>query len=761
MQGLQALFLQWHLGQAMTDGYFEFGELIKGLNPDSLLLPHSALTLRAVDRHPSFQLLELRRLSDSELLVVECTTGWSKSRIGIKYRERLALRFFSGAKRIPEVRALRKNFPDAPHQNHVLNGEPKSLCLYLETWPTIERTWTPEKHLNRILNWLTETANETLHRDDQPVEQVYFKGTFELVLPPDFDDKIGDKAFLLKATLRPLRDKHPRVMVSAFIPVAQVKKEDIPLACFALTLPPILHGGVEQMPNKLGELHDQLDLRGAPVGPELFKQIKERVGVEGIAKSNESHTLLVLRIPIMRQEGAEPERTEIRGFIISSGLGTLGVAGGALIEINQRFQRYTLMAEDETSQEWRNIFVEPIECLTPFTRKFARIASGLVSDGPNGVLAGVGALGSGIASIWHRQGWGKWSIIDTDHVKPHNLARHTAYEHQIGEYKVDAVNGLFRSLYDPTEICGSSIPEDACDFQNLSVAEALKSNELIVDATTTLEFPRDLSNHSDVKRAVTVFLTPSGQGSVMLMEDSARCICLDVLEAQYYRAILLKGWGANHLTGHYGHLRVGGGCRDVSSVMSTDLINVHSSTLARQIRLKSERPEAEIRVWHSDPETGELSTDAITPSPPIIAKCGSWQVIWNDAIHQIVRDRRHGALPNETGGVLLGYFDLKLMRIYLVDALPATLDSKGDKVGFTRGREGLVEAVEQAQRRTGNIVSYIGEWHSHPTGATANPSFADIGLLTYLAEGLQYDGLPAIMLIVGEDEEKFLLGQLL
>ena len=761
---LQSFLLQFPaLALVMSDYYFEFGELIDGLDSNSLSLIQAKRTFRAVELNPAFKLLELRRIPIdlSEVLIVECKNDeiWSRNRVGIRTCERFALHFFPDAKYIPEVRALRKNFPDAAHQNHVCSGEPKSLCLYLETWSTLERTWTPEKHLNRILYWLTETANETLHLDDQPIEQIYFESKFELVLPADFDTKVGDNNYLLKALPRLFsnEDKKFTLLVASFIPVTQAKKVDIPTACLVLTLQPIVHGGVEQYPNSLGELHDQLAARGSPVASILFKQIKELAGTDGLDKTNAAFTLLVLRIPITRQEGEDPERIDLRGFAIKNELGDLGVAGDVLIEIENVYQRFEMLnVNKEPYKKWRDIPIEPIACLLPFTRKYARQAAGIIPEGPRGVLAGVGALGSGMVNIWHREGWGTWTLINPDYVKPHNLARHEVYESQVGNFKVHAVNNLFHCLYNQEETCGSSISEDACNFQNGAVSEAIKSNEIIVDATTTLEFPRDLSTHKDVKRAVSVFLTPSGLGSVMLMEDSVRNITLDILEAQYYRAIIGNTWGTDHLAGSYGYLRVGGGCREVSVIISTELINLHVATLARQVRLMSERSEALIRLWHSNPETGELCLHEIFPTTPRITKQPPWQVIWNEAIRTTICNYRQAALPNETGGILLGYFDLKLMRIYIVDALPAPADSIEEKDGFTRGKEGLIEIVQSAQKKTANIVGYIGEWHSHPTDSSTKPSGADLHLLRFLAQQLQQEGLPALMLIMGETEENLL-----
>src|SRR5205085_2860208 len=98
-------------------------------------------TAVAVASHPDFKLKELRGLNDaafgdSEILVVEAASDkiWSQNPVGIRFREPLALRFFMKAAYAPEVRALRKDFPVTLHQNHIISGEPASLCLYFGPW---------------------------------------------------------------------------------------------------------------------------------------------------------------------------------------------------------------------------------------------------------------------------------------------------------------------------------------------------------------------------------------------------------------------------------------------------------------------------------------------------------------------------------------------------------------------------------------------------------------------------------------------------
>jgi integrative and conjugative element protein (TIGR02256 family) len=403
---------------------------------------------------------------------------------------------------------------------------------------------------------------------------------------------------------------------------------------------------------------------------------------------------------------------------------------------------------------WRSTSIEPIEVTFSLTHAVARQASGVTSDAANfsGVLAGVGALGSSLADIWYREAWGTWTFVDLDYIKPHNLARHTAKHFQIGQFKANAAKQIVEETYSDGYAKASAIVDSVTNWSNADLKTAVESADLVVDATTTLAVPRDLAI-ADLKRAASVFLTPSGYGSVLLLEDSDRDVRLDGLEAQYYEAILNNAWGEQHLRGHQGHLWVGAGCRDVSSVISVELLQLHAATLARQVRLRCKQPDAVISVWHVDQLSGAINVHTVSVAVNLIVVANGWNIMWNARLQDKARQIRSANLPDETGGVLLGYFDQKLQSIFVVDILSAPLDSAADPSGFVRGVQGLEEQIKIAQARTANIVSYIGEWHSHPPGISTQPSEYDIKLLSYLAEILNRDGLPGVMLIVGDNQE--------
>lgn len=757
----------------MKEFLTDFGRILENQDPDSLKIAAAQKTVLAIKNNPDFNLVELRYTQTeglySEIIVVECTNDgvFTDNRVGIKFRERLALRFWEDSEISPEVRALRRDFPVTPHQNHVNPGEPSSLCINVDHWATVQRSWTPEKHLKRILWWLAEAANESLHQHDQPVEPVYFyfHSAYEIVLPLDFDTKILDQSLSFVVEQRPMRDNPGRMLVGSFQPVTKAIKEGMPqLRSVAVSVPPILHSYIERFPVTLGELNDQLERRGSTLAPLLFQEIAKVAAGVGIPKNENASTLIVIRIPIVRTPESKPERYDSIGFLIEKGLGEIGFAGGVLIKDQEKKMFWKDIKVGEKTPEaieWRKISVQPIEVIKGFSRDQARVSNGITTSGPKGVLGGVGALGSSIANIFFREGWGKWTLIDPDYLKPHNLARGTTFEGHLGSYKADSIKDLELGIYPSEEATGIPIVERANNFSNQKVAEAVDSAELVIDATATLDVARDLSLRESVKRAITVFVTPDGTGAVLLIEDCGRTSRLDVLEAQYYRSIINQPWGKNHLIEKGGLVRVGAGCRDISAIISNEFIQLHAATLARQIRLKSEETGAFMQVWHISPDTGAVTTEIIPPAKPLPLILNNLKLIWDEGLLEKIRKMREACLPNETGGVLLGYFDLMMGHVYIVDALSAPPDSEGDESGFTRGISGLQEKVRNAEERTRGTVSYIGEWHSHPSNSSTNPSPPDLYLLAHLATELQGDGYPALILIVGDHNENWLIGKIM
>lgn len=768
----------------MAADYYTLGAVLPDLDANRLEHEDSRRLLAACQRHPAFDVVELRRLerkgANGQVLhavdgiVVECCDGTVPSRnaAGVKNRERLLLLHGPGLLTPHEVRALRVSFPATPHQNAVSDGEPPSLCLYFEPWSALELTWTPAKHLQRILWWLRETALGTLHRSDQPLERLHFVSPYQIVLPADFNERAATHAEVLHVVGARSRN-NGTVLRGVFQPkgAARTQGDDTGLDTLVVTVPTMVSGRIERYPATLGALHDQLARYGSELLSPLVDAAKRTLPSGGLPIQDRSakNTLLLLQVPVARSANDAPERTDVSGFIIHDApLAQLGIACGAyfdgkdgkVYESRDLGLAGTTAMPAESRDAWRHLVLEPVDVRVAFSLSDARRASGISAEGAEfqGVLAGVGALGSNMAELWSREGWGSWSYIDDDILHAHNIVRHVGKDPHIGWAKVDVALNM-AELNWPTAPKPKAIAAKVSDFDNTEVNGAISSASLLVDATTTLEVPRDLSDRDGTPRMASVFLTPSGHDSVLLLEDAERNVRLSSLEAQYYRAVLNSDWGAMHLAGHQGSYWVGAGCRDLSAVLPQEVVQLHGATLARQVRLLSVRPEAQIRVWSMHGESGAVAADIIPVEAPLQSTLGEWRVNWDKGLEKKLRELRADGLPNETGGAILGYVDQKRKAIHVVDVLPAPADSDASRTGFTRGAAGVKEAVERASALTANIVGYLGEWHSHPRHSSATPSSTDAELLAYLAQALAMDGVPALMVIVGETDVSISLGE--
>lgn len=742
--------------------FLDWGERIDSI-PGELKNSQLLGLLCACENHPHFKVIELRRLGTDPAyvgIVVEAGDGTiaPKNDKGILPRERLCLSFRPNLDVPAEVRALRADFPDVIHLNGVAAGEPASLCLY-ESWGFEERRWTPQKHLDRILWWLRHTADGTIHPQEQGLEQLFYATGVTLVLPAEFEETSADDLgaiychqvqggnghiYLIASTTKP--DEPASAIQPLFVDLGSVG--NIP---------------IQRAPETLGALADHVAKMGLEFQARFEAAIRRQFRLSGGSSGGTGKLLLVVRIP--RERDGRVERLDCRGFLIAETFEEVGIKLGVLcrpmpggpVSVAEDLRIGGAVLSPELA--WRSIAIELTGLRTMPSRTFARLASGVPEAGAEfvGVLAGVGSLGSVLADIWSREAWRRWSFIDPDDMAAHNLVRHIAPAGSVGFPKAKVVSVQTAHSLGQGGAFPPAMVARANDFGNEEVVNALRGSTLLVDASTTIEVPRDWSERDDLPRSASVFFTHSGLGAVLLFEDSAREIRLSALEAQYYRAVLNEVWGQTHLE-RSGQVRVGGGCRDHSLVLSLELVQLHAAQLARRLRKAASSSSSAIQVWTLDDETGAISAVTVEVQAVRSIVHGEWHVRWDLGWEQKLRTMRDVCLPSETGGVLVGVIDQKLKTITIVDASDAPPDSSADATSFVRGKEGSQDYVSRCEELTGGMVSYVGEWHSHPSGHTSDPSSTDVVLLATLASRLAEDGIPALMAIVSSRDVGVYLG---
>lgn len=743
----------------MADDYHQIVNSHEVSDSSGLKIPRARAIAAAIEQRRDFSIVGLRKRSDpnAEFIVVDVESDEipPNNTYGIKFRERLALRIPEDQKALVDVRALRKAFPVLPHQNRINAGDAPSLCLYFEPPLSVLRTWTPQSFLRRIQWWLVKTARGELHPADQPVEQLFFVSKYELILPFDFATTSKSAQTRFVVTDANKRSDGGTTFILSAIRAGNAPKSSATF--IELTLSPIVHGVVEPDPSTLGELDDLLRRRGTNLFTPLKNALRERVGNAGaVITSDDPFTIFLLHVPICRAEGSPPDRIINRAFLADAGALKLGLDTGALFTHEGKYFNGIGILDQPTVTAWRSQSVQPMDVLIENDTAAARRQSGIQDAGPAGVLVGAGSLGGAMLNLWSRSGWGKWTIIDKDHIKPHNLSRHTAYFQHLGYPKAAAVAELHGAAMRDSDF--TSVFGDALDASNEAVAAALSGAALVVDASTTLEYPRQASSNGVLARHVSVFVTPTGNSGVLLAEDAKRSLKLRTLEAQYYRAIIQNDWGGEHLAGDLSTFWSGASCRDISMVMPYSRITAHASTLAEQVQFAAIEEDALIRIWDRRPDTGDVVSHAVLAHPERLMKFGKLDLFIDDGVERQLRELREANLPNETGGVLLGYYDFNIDAVVIVCGLPAPPDSKSRPGFFERGTSDLVDAVNEATRRTAGVVGYVGEWHSHPRGHSAKPSGDDIIQLVHLSFGMANDGLPALQLIVGEKDIQIIQG---
>ncbi len=724
---------------------------------------------QACINNTSCEVIELRseKESSSQTIIVDVADGSfdAHNSFGIQRVERLALTYCSCNEFCWEVRALRKNFPVTIHQNHVLGDEPRSLCLYIEPWNSVERSWTPELFLRRIFWWLRATADGTIHGDEQPIEQLFFSSSVNVILPVNHFDSEDNKNKKLSFTSIDNTATKTETLIGKYN-TDDVKVDAPSCLSVSVLLGAVENGPIEDYPHTLGQLQDLLLQRGSDIVSPLKASLDTLMTADGIEFQEKRKEFVLLLLGIPRARSGTIEKIDVQGFIVDIGIGHLGESLSLFFkDLEQnRWYRWNKLGGDlsEDIESWKSLSLYPVNVKCYPNREDIRRYSGLEAEdnNPVGIIAGVGALGGLLATIWNRECWGEWYYVDNDIIQAHNIVRHVSSHHGMGHPKSIVVDFIASDIHptneekDPHSFVASVVSDE------VKIKSVIENANIIVDATTTLDVPRVISRKDNFPRTVSVFITPSGMASVMLLEDNGRKIRCNSLEAQYYRAILQSDWGREHLSGHIGRHWVGAGCRELSLVMSDELVHLHAATLSRQIRKASRHPEARIRVWDYQDDLGRITPHEIPVFTSLSARLQNWEIIWDDGFLSDARNLRSKELPNETGGILFGIIDPKDKTITLVKACSAPQNSTSTTSSFTRGAYESNTVLDECHDRTAGVVSYVGEWHSHPPNCGALPSQDDIGQLNFLTYSLQTEGMPALMMIVSDSSVGFYLDDL-
>lgn len=124
-----------------------------------------------------------------------------------------------------------------------------------------------------------------------------------------------------------------------------------------------------------------------------------------------------------------------------------------------------------------------------------------------------------------------------------------------------------------------------------------------------------------------------------------------------------------------------------------------------------------------------------------------------EAVQQIISFAT-AAVPEETGGVLMGYVTLADSRgrrdAVVTDLIGPGPGARASPTSFEPDSAWQIEQIEKVYRRHNRRVSYLGDWHTHP-GGRAMPSRRDKDTLASIAAYSPARCPEPIMAILGGD----------
>lgn len=89
------------------------------------------------------------------------------------------------------------------------------------------------------------------------------------------------------------------------------------------------------------------------------------------------------------------------------------------------------------------------------------------------------------------------------------------------------------------------------------------------------------------------------------------------------------------------------------------------------------------------------------------------KIVWlKKSVLEMIMDEMNKWYPNETGGVLIGYWNENQPVItQLIDGGPNAVRSK---TSFIPDHKYQVDVISKIYKSSNRIETYLGDWHTHP-----------------------------------------------
>ena len=698
---------------------------------------------------------------------------------GVDVRQQEPLTFLFHRQRYPfeapRVLADRISFPKTfPHLNPTPRNSPASLCLHrgsIDEW-FAEHTFT--EFLDRVRGWLMDAAAGELIKEVDRFE------------PTRVDEHGGLIVFPYATVLDAVTsDNAPDYHYAPleFVQNAPPREGNAPYRSFFVYRNQLKPSQLEKKSSTIRGENDKSKRENAPflksVGVLMWPE-KDKITAEYFGELPTTFDELV---GLANAVGC-PLHTATRGLV---GWMRKGKLKAAWIPVIFAIRRPLVLVGQSTTIELLTFLIEshdngselepiaghaPVHALLhlePLTRRHASELSRHHSTQrslPQIALLGSGALGSKIALHLGRGGHDALTIIDNDVLLPHNFVRHALLSNSLFHNKALALDATLRELFltEHDELQFSASDQNALDAITQVSNNVIAGHELVLDATASNVVFNALStaNLPEQSRVVRCEIADEGRLSIWLSEGEGRSPRIDDLRTLLFASSSEDIQVANWLKAFRSQrsevdgslleeIQLGVSCGSSTLRLSDDVVSYHAATMT--MALRNQRGGEFGLVWYSLDSEQPFGSTRSSVGPTLVLHAPefpSWEVRLLAPATTFMRELFERDLPNETGGILLGHIDLQRHIIYVAKAMGPPPDSEQRPYLFKKGSKGVSEAVTKMRRASGELVTYVGDWHTHLTGGT-ELSPTDWGAISELRPELDKLSLPTHILIVTPD----------
>jgi proteasome lid subunit RPN8/RPN11 len=630
----------------------------------------------------------------------------------------------------PFVFPDRLSFPFSrfPHINFAHNGLPNTLCLTREPIEEWYAEHTFGEYVDMVGRWLNDAAHGTLMKLRQgdsyePFRVENTKGV--LIIDGDIDKYIVGLA-------RPFScytsvDYDTSVGIEKFYdPMKDGCKDNGLEIIISRSCEDIIYDWFIQYPTTLGELLKFAKNNGFVIEQEKILSLLS-ADLCPVEK-------LFFRFAFIRPKNLIGKDTPVDYLCYC-------VAKEDFIKQNFDASIDRIMMLDKVTREYANKLTETTEMIS----------------GKKILILGCGAIGSKLIYHLYRSGITNLTICDKDVMMPHNICRHALTVPSILKNKAELVRDSVDKMFYFS--CPIKIVKD--DLLKWLPQTNLNEYDVIIDATASASVARCLDNVvCNLTIPVIRFaLSDSGRIGLVYINNDRSVSLVD-----YYMQLLreaiedddISDWFKDERRYNYDYVRVGEGCHSNTMKINDDVISAHTALAARIIRNlfdKCAKNIAYLSFADLDFQGSMFSLKYIIPSFEKFTcqNNSQWEVRIPSDLSKYIKTEAKVGGKREVGEYMMGYVDTKYHRIYVLDSFKPQ-DSLRKTNRIELGKKGWKEHKETIGQRTASMMSYLGDWHSHPSGSLL-PSNIDEATFEYLITN-EIAGIYGLGLITNTHEVK-------